>query len=248
MSALVIKLVACLTMLLDHIGYTWPALNVLRAPGRLAFPLFVFLMVEGFRHTSSRGRYALRLGIFALLSQIPFSLFLYGTPWHPKGSVLCTLLTSMLLLWQLDFFRSRGLHLLGLVLPAAAFVLCWRDVVSMDYGSTGILMALTIYYFGQRPLLLFFGLLFSIFHQILLSWVGTVVHLALGQKDVFVRVEGWNLYKLYAILSFGLMRAYDGSPGPRPASRLGRKAVQLGFYAFYPVHMLALWLLKSVIR
>ena len=248
MSALVIKLIACLTMLLDHIGYSWPALAVLRAPGRLSFPLFVFLMTEGFRHTSSRPRYALRLGVFALLSQIPFSLLLSGRPFFPKGNVIFTLLLSMLLLWQLEYFRQRRLHLLGLVLPLAAFFLCWRYILRIDYGAEGILLALAIYYFGGRPLLLLLGVTVSVFYSILISWVGTVVHLLLGQQDVFVRVEGWNLMRVFALPSVGLMWAYNGKPGPHPASPLGRKASQLGFYAFYPAHMLALWLLKSVIR
>ncbi len=248
MTALALKLIACLSMLLDHIGYTWPAFFPLRAAGRLAFPLFVFFMVQGFRHTSSRGRYALRLGVFAVLSQVPFSLLLYGEVFYPNGNVLWTLLLSLLCLWQLDALKKRGLELSGLLVAAALLLLFWVGPLRTDYGPKGILLALTFYYFADRPLLLFFGMFFSIFHQQLLHWGKLALLPALGRPAAFDAPGEWTVYQLYALLSFGLIRIYNGRPGPAPASRLGRKAVQLGFYAFYPVHMLALWLLKSVIR
>ena len=245
MTALVLKLIACLSMLLDHIGYCWPALLPLRAAGRLAFPLFVFLMVQGFRHTSSRARYALRLGVFAVLSQIPFGLMTADQLFVLRGNVLFTLLIDLLLLWQLDELRKRGLHALGLVLPLAVFVLCWRDILRLDYGGRGILLSLSFYYLADRPPALFAGMVLSIFHPLLLSWAGTAVRLLLGQKDVFARPTEWDVYQLYGLLSFGLIRSYNGRPGLTPASRPGRKAAQLGFYAFYPLHMLALWLVRK---
>ena len=95
MSALTLRSIACVTMLLDHIGYLlagrYPFLMPLRWIGRIAFPLYVFLIVNGFRHTRSRPRYALRLALFAILSQIPFTLFCDNRVFYPHLNVFVTL-------------------------------------------------------------------------------------------------------------------------------------------------------------
>ena len=100
MSALTLRILACLFMLLDHIGYSLggshPLYLPLRCIGRLAFPIFVFLVVNGFRHTSNRPRYALRLALFAVISQVPFALFCGQKTYFSNGNVFVTLLICLL--------------------------------------------------------------------------------------------------------------------------------------------------------
>ncbi len=75
MSSFQLKMIAVITMLIDHIGAViFPDIIVLRIIGRLAFPLFAFLITEGYRHTSNFNRYLGRLFIFAIISQYPFWL------------------------------------------------------------------------------------------------------------------------------------------------------------------------------
>lgn len=73
MSALALRLIACLAMLIDHIGYAW-GISELRYIGRIAFPIFAFLIVNGYRHTRSVQKYMLRLAVFAVISEVPCDL------------------------------------------------------------------------------------------------------------------------------------------------------------------------------
>ena len=77
MSIFVLKIIACITMFLDHIKYAIPITNnvLTKYLGRIAFPLFAFLITEGYMHTKNLKKYYIRLFIFALISQIPFMLF-----------------------------------------------------------------------------------------------------------------------------------------------------------------------------
>ena len=74
-SSNALKIIACVSMLIDHIGIVFVDNNLfMRAVGRLAFPIFAFLLVQGLLHTSDVRRYLLRLSIFAVVSEIPFDL------------------------------------------------------------------------------------------------------------------------------------------------------------------------------
>ena len=115
-SGSTLKIIAVITMLIDHIGAILlepyimsqptipPALlgvdMILRFIGRVAFPIFIFLLIEGFVHTHDRKKYGIHLFIFALLSEIPFNMALNGT-WRAPfyQNVIFTLLLGYFAIW-----------------------------------------------------------------------------------------------------------------------------------------------------
>ena len=78
MDGTVLKLIACLSMFIDHLGAVcFSGMMGFRIIGRLAFPIYCFLLVEGAVHTHDMKKYILRMGIFALISEVPFDLAFY---------------------------------------------------------------------------------------------------------------------------------------------------------------------------
>ena len=133
LSAAALKGVAICSMLLDHALKTlwWDAPTVLYVLGRLAFPLYAFLLVQGAKHTHHMGKYALRLAVFALLSEVPFDLCLYEQPcyWFSQN-VFWTLLLGLLAIWAYEQSDRRGALWLGVVAMIAALRL--GDVLNLS--------------------------------------------------------------------------------------------------------------------
>ena len=163
LSGSALKWIALFTMLIDHIGavllecgvlqaysqnlptslsyetsyFIFQADLIIRQIGRISFPIFCFLLVEGFHHTSNRKKYALRLFFFALLSEIPFDLALQGTFLEfGYQNVLFTLLFGFLTLWAME--KAKEIH------PGLSFVFAGLGLLvgyffHSDYDWKGIL-------------------------------------------------------------------------------------------------------------
>ena len=167
LSGSALKLLAVILMLIDHTGAvivsrcpqvvlftvmkkTVTLYKLMRLVGRVAFPLFAFLLVEGFVYTHDRRRYVIRLGVCALLSEVPFDLAFYGKfPAWNHQNVFITLCLGVLGLWALERFRGQGrkllLSLLGLYLAAL--------VSRCDYGVKGFGFVLLLYLLREQPIL-----------------------------------------------------------------------------------------------
>ena len=154
LSGTALKRIACLSMLIDHIGAAllenglfrqnavWQGgvrLDfVMRMAGRLAFPIYCFLLVEGFVHTHDFRKYALRMLGFALLSEFPFDWAFFSGVWWGHQNVYFTLLLGLLAMKALDTFRTgegtpdaRGILCAAACTGAAALLRCDYDVMGM---------------------------------------------------------------------------------------------------------------------
>ncbi len=198
-------------MLADHVGLLFFPHDLLwRIVGRLAFPLFAFLIAEGFERTSNVRNYFFRLLGFAVISQLVYSPFN-----HAAGDTLSTLnifftlaggLLALILWNRLSFFSS---------IPAIIIICVFADFASFDYGSYGILtvllsrLALTYRAFGLPTLFIF-------------PYAVTIFRFVLGTLSI----------QSFASMSVPLIATYNGERG----FALPRKLL----YWFYPLHLLIL--------
>lgn len=227
-----LKLLACVSMLLDHIGYALvshmpgqlPLYYLLRIVGRIAFPMYAFLLAEGFFRTRSREKYLLRLLGGAALAELPFDMMVHGTFTWAGQSVMVTLTLGFLALWAMEKCANFYLKPLA-VLP----FLLLAELAACDYGWQGValvaLFAMSRQY-SAKNLIRFGGML--VLFETMASGI-----LYFGNVPVSLQSFG--------VLSMLFLAGYDG----RKVTT--RRGVQWAFYLFYPVHMLILfgleWLL-----
>lgn len=169
LSGSALKVIATVSMLVDHtahvlLGRDKTVLAVLfgkqitpyflmRLVGRIAFPIFVFLLVEGFVHTRDRRKYALRLGIFALISEIPWNLEHVGKIFYPTSqSVFVTLFFALIGLILVDRLRTceeRGERVRTAAALVGLFVV--SCLAHADYGARGLALAIAMYLLRELP-------------------------------------------------------------------------------------------------
>ena len=230
-----LKWFAVISMLIDHTGATvveklclplvgawYDVYLAMRLLGRLAFPLYCFLLVEGFVHTHSRKKYALRLALFALASEIPFDLAFNGaTLEFGYQNVFFTLLLGFLAIWGADalrglFTEKRRLGLL-LALAVVGACGCGAEFLRTDYGMYGVFTIAALYLLRAWEWPKYFA-------------AAAVLFLASAME-----VAGYP--------AFWLMHRYNGQRGA-----VRTRAAQYAFYVFYPAHLLVLGLIVRLCR
>ena len=166
-----LKIIACLSMLADHVclaffNGTTAGMVVRQSAGRLAFPLFAYMLCQGFFYTRSRSRYALCLLATALVSEPFFDRSLYSS-WFSltRQNTVFTLLAALLLLIIIERFTKNNI-VVSLII-AAGFA-AGAQFARLDYGAAGIAVCV-IYYYARSlephqaciaaciPLILVFG-------------------------------------------------------------------------------------------
>ncbi len=184
LSGSTLKWIAIITMFIDHIGAAFlecgllPKIassvlagnafdflpkdyhfwynfdSILRYIGRLAFPIFCFLLVEGFLHTKNLKQYALRLGLFALISEVPFDLaFNRHVLELTSQNVFFTLFIGLLVLWGLQYFEATlPSHMAPLRYLVALTGMMIAHFLQTDYSAFGVLLIVLLYEFKNNRL------------------------------------------------------------------------------------------------
>lgn len=150
LSAFDLKCIAICSMLIDHIGaYLYPSQVWMRYVGRLAFPIFGFLIVEGFVHTRDVKKYMGRLFAFALISEIPYDLVRCNTLVDTDHqNIFFTLLLALICICALHTMKDRIWSAAGVLIVVGAVA---HYVIKPDYGIGGIAMILCFYLFRMYP-------------------------------------------------------------------------------------------------
>ena len=223
----VLKLIAIVTMLFDHLALillsnqdfaTDPLLTIgskqislyfiLRKIGRLAFPIFCFLITQGFIHTKNIKKYIFNLFLFAIISEVPFDLMVGGKfIYLGKQNIYFTLILGILALWVIDNINIifKKYLLLALIITAAI-------ILKVDYGQTGVMLIILIYVLRDKPAV-----------QAILA----LPFLSGGYA---------------ALCSFIPINMYNGERG-----FIKGKTIKYIFYIFYPLHIIILLLIKIIL-
>ena len=230
-----LKYIAIFAMLLDHIAWIlsqnyydsaweYALCFVFRTLGRLTAPIMSLFLVQGYIHTSSKKRYAGRLLIFALVSQIPFALVRSGKLLTNELNVIFTLLISFLILCIIDSELDRFPKVLLVILLFALSA----------FGDWAIFM----------PFMVMFFYLLKDKHCALIIFYSILSLLVVLADITILCIKGyywyWELWQAGMFLFIPLLLLYNGEPGSRHPFH------KWIFYAFYPAHLFILWFILRI--
>lgn len=225
-------------MLCDHLWATIvPGNNWLTCVGRLAFPIFAFMLVEGHFHTRSVKRYALRLLLFAVISEIPFNLMSSGSLFYPiHQNVIWTLLIGLGMI-HLNEKAIRTEKLLTISLTRVGTVLLGGLlglVTFCDYNAAGVLMILVFYFFRGNSLWSFLLQAVGMYYINFEMLKGLVFPVTVLGSTFEIPQQGLAILALIPIWLYRGRKGYSA------------KWFQYLCYWFYPAHMLLLWLIGTL--
>lgn len=240
LSAAALHILAMAFMLMDHLWATLlPAQEWLTCVGRIAFPIFAFMAVEGYFHTYNLKKYLLRMLIFAVISEVPFDLMYGGTWFYPvHQNVIWTLMMGLVGIHLMETVRKKKSTFVYILVSAIVVILggLLGTLSMVDYYGIGVLTVFIFYFFRQRKWWCLLGQMLALY------WVNVEL---LGGLMYPIRLFGMEFelcqqgLALLALLPIWLYRGRQGYHS---------KPFQYFCYAFYPIHMLVIVLVLNFIN
>lgn len=237
LSSFSLRLIAMAAMLIDHIRYSlFPSTMWLSCIGRISFPIFAFLLVEGFFHTKNLKKYFFRLLLFAFLSEIPFDLFIFGRIFSPMAqNVLFTLALSLAVIAGMEWSEKQSSSLTALFLKLffALSGVMLGFFLRVDYLGFGVVTVL-IFYTLRRSRFFYLTSFFALFILNVICMSGWQISFSLGTISFLLPIQ------LFALFSLPFIWRYSREQG------LSSKSIKYAFYVFYPLHLLILALIRGL--
>lgn len=240
LSAAALHILAMAFMLMDHLWATLlPAQEWLTCVGRIAFPIFAFMAVEGYFHTHNLKKYLLRMLIFAVISEVPFDLMYGGTWFYPvHQNVIWTLMMGLVGIHLMESVRKKKSTFVYILVSAIVVILggLLGTLSMVDYYGIGVLTVFIFYFFRGRKWWCLLGQMLALY------WVNVEL---LGGLMYPIRLFGMEFelcqqgLALLALLPIWLYRGRQGYHS---------KPFQYFCYAFYPIHMLVIVLVLNFIN
>ena len=235
MSIFVLKIIAVITMLIDHLSFViyGSTFSWMRYIGRISFPIYAFLIAEGYNHTKNVKQYLIRLLIFALISQYPFDLF--NSPridyiYLNIGFTLLLGLLSIIIYEKINAFINKlcidkiDKYILKIIPISIVIIISIISyLINSDYSFFGVILIFIFHLFKNNKLLL------NIFVVI---WIITSYCPIYFNSKLLIKF-------IFYLIPFILINFYNGEKG---------KSFKTLFYLIYPVHLLILGILEIILN
>lgn len=214
-----IKLIALITMLVDHIGAIFfPDIIILRIIGRISMPLFAFCIARGYYYSKQKGtliKYTKNLLLFAVISEVPYLFSFEGL------NIGVTWLLSIILLTVIDTLKKSKSKIIVLMISIIVLFITNR-YLNIDYGIYGILTPILYYYFlikGKKEILNFFTFLLL-----------TLIYIPVMGKEMIIQI-----FSCIGCLIIPMLEKIDA------LVKLPKKI----YYVIYPLHLLIFGIIKG---
>lgn len=216
MNVLTLKTIALISMIIDHYGAIFQNdIDIFRIIGRLAFPVYCFLLVEGYSHSKDVKKYANRLFIFAIVSELPFDLAFYNKLEFTHQNIFFTLLIGLVAIYLLDNKEEKYNFNKTLIIFTSGIL---SIVLYVDYSIVGIIYILAFYFTKEYAnSKRFCSIAIIMFLTNLISSPAT---------------------QQFALLALLILYFYNGELGPN------NKVQKILFYVAYPLHLAIYFIIK----
>lgn len=239
-----LKYIAIIAMAIDHVAYafvpdgTWLAI-VMHFIGRITGPVMFYSAVEGYHHTKNINRYIARLAVFAVISWFPFVYFAYGGDWASMNfmhfNVIYTILMGVLAI------RVRR-EMKNPVVKTILVVCLILVTLPADWATLGVIMILVFdYYYGNFKNQAFGYCIVVLLGGSVLSLLSLPFYGLLYGMEILPEYYLYSLQNIGMFLPIALLRFYNGQKGA------GGTFAKWFFYVFYPLHLLLLGFLQTVL-
>lgn len=245
MSSLTLKVIALITMIIDHIGYMiFPEHFILRLIGRTAFPIYAFFVAEGVKHTSNINNYIKRLLSLAVICQVGFYL-------ANKGDIVSFRVINVLFTLS---FGALGIHLFNstknqsLKYGYFIFFLVLADLLQADYGKWGVLLIYSFYFIGTNPI---WGIVWILCKDNILAYLMLIpINTQQGTSFNDMITPFYRVFQssLFTVIPFLIINYYTKNKKDSALTDTQKRISKWLFYIAYPLHFIVLYIIKLFLQ